>query len=249
MSKEILEQLGLSKNEIKVYFALLELDQASATPIVKKADIPNSKVYPILEKLIKKGLASYVIKNNVKYFQASDPKNLVDLLNEKEKQIALQKKKIQELVSKIEKKRKLAKEKQEATIYEGLEGVKAAFNNMLSMLKAGEEYRVFTLGEELGRKDLIRFLQKHHQRRIQRKIKIRLIGNKDIKTLVKRYYKKIPLNIRYTNYKLPTGVFIFKNNVMTVIWGDIPTAFIIYSKKNYEYYKTFFEEMWKTAKS
>jgi len=170
MDKEILEQLGLSKNEIKVYFALLELDQASATPIVKKANIPNSKVYPILEKLIKKGLVSYVIKNNVKHFQASDPRNLIDLLKQKEEQISQQKKEIEKFIPQIEEKRKLAKEKQEATIYEGLEGVKAAFNNMLDILKAREEYKVFTLGEELGRKDLIRFLQKHHQRRIQRKI-------------------------------------------------------------------------------
>src|SRR3989338_9632805 len=125
MNTEILEQIGLSRNEIKVYFALLELDQSSATPIVKKADIPNSKVYPTIEKLIKKGLVSYVIKNNVKYFQASDPHNLIELLGNKEKQIIQQKKEIEELIPQIELKRKLAKEKQEATIYEGLDGIKA----------------------------------------------------------------------------------------------------------------------------
>ena len=95
MNTEILEQIGLSRNEIKAYFALLELEQASATPIVKKSGIPNSKVYLTLDKLIKKGLVSYVIKNNAKYFQASDPKNLIGFLNDKENLISLQKKEIE----------------------------------------------------------------------------------------------------------------------------------------------------------
>ena len=38
---EVLEDIGLSKNEIKVYFTLLELGLATATPIVKEAKIPN----------------------------------------------------------------------------------------------------------------------------------------------------------------------------------------------------------------
>ena len=76
MNSQILEQIGLSKNEIKVYFALLELDQSSATPIIKKSNIPYSKLYQTLDKLLGKGLVSFVIKNNVKYFQANTPDNL-----------------------------------------------------------------------------------------------------------------------------------------------------------------------------
>ena len=135
MDTEILEQIGLSKNEIKIYFTLLELEQSTATPIVKKSGIPNSKIYPTLDKLIKRGLVSYVIKNNVKSFQASDPKNLIDILSTKEKLIAQQKNEIEKLIPEIERKRKFAKEKQEATIYEGLDGIKAAFNHLLTIVQ------------------------------------------------------------------------------------------------------------------
>src|SRR3989339_1271719 len=149
MNQDILEQVGLSKNEIKVYFALLELEQASATPIVKKAAIPNSKIYPILDKLIQRGLASFVLKNKERYFQASDPKNLIELLENKEKLILEQKQEIEKLIPQIELKRKLAKNRAEAVVYEGIKGIKAAFNHLLSSLHPGEEYYVFTLGEEL----------------------------------------------------------------------------------------------------
>ena len=248
MKIEILEQIGLSKNEIKVYFALLELDQSSATPIVKKSGIPNSKVYPIIEKLIKKGLVSYVIKNNVKYFQAADPKNLIDLLSIKEKQITQQKQEIEKLIPQIELKRKLAKERQEATVYEGLDGVKVAFNNILNTLKSGEEYLVFMLGESLKEKTVIRFFQRYHRERIKKRIKVRLLSNIAFKNIVNRWHDYKNMKIRYTNQKLPVGTFIFQDYVMTVVWGERPTAFIIKSKKNYQFYKIFFEDIWKTAK-
>ena len=89
MDFKILEQIGLAESEIKVYFALMKLGSASTGPIIDEAKINHSNVYSILNKLIDKGLVSYIIKNNVKYFLASDPKNLIDLLNTKEKQIVL----------------------------------------------------------------------------------------------------------------------------------------------------------------
>jgi len=34
---------------------------------------------------------------------------------------------------------------------------------------------------------------------------------------------------------------------MTVIWEGKPTAFVIKSRKNYDYYKDFFDDMWESA--
>lgn len=247
MDTQILEQIGLSKNEIKVYFALLELDQSSATPIVKKAKIPNSKVYPTLERLIQKGLVSFVIKNNVKYFQASNPQNLIEFINTKEEQLSIQKNEIQKIIPQIEQRRKEAKEKQESAIYEGMDGVKAAFNDILNSLGRREEYFVFTLGEELGTKELKLFFANYHQKRIEKGIKVRLIANKKIYETVSAHHIFKGMSVRYTNLKLPSGIFIFDDKVMTIVWGEKPTAFIIKSRNNFERYKEFFEEMWKNA--
>ncbi|MBS3137081.1 hypothetical protein J4232_01485 [Candidatus Woesearchaeota archaeon] len=244
MDTEILEQIGLSKNEIKIYFTLLELEQSTATPIVKKSGIPNSKIYPTLDKLIKRGLVSYVIKNNVKSFQASDPKNLIDILSTKEKLIAQQKNEIEKLIPEIERKRKFAKEKQEATIYEGLDGIKAAFNHLLTIVQKEKEYYVFTLGEELAREDLRRFFQNYHKKRIEKKIKVKLIANGKIRETFTKYHKYRNMRIKYSKQKLPTGIFIYEDCVMTVVWKGEPTAFIIKSKNNAQRYKEFFNEIW-----
>ncbi len=244
MDLEILQQIGLSKNEIKVYFTLLELEQSTATPIVKQSKIPNSKIYPTLEKLISKGLASFVIKNNVKYFQASDPRNLIELLQDRETEIAHQKKELEKFIPQIELKRKMFDYKQEAIVYEELGGVKTALNDILNTLKKGEEYLVFTLGDELGTDKLKMFFLKYHQKRMEKKIKVRLIVNEKIKKIFNKNHIYSGMKVKYSKLKLPTGIFIYGNKVMTLVWGEKPTAFVIASTKNSDRYKEFFEEMW-----
>ena len=58
----LLEELGLTKGEIKVYLTLLKLGETTTGKIVEEAGISSGKIYEILEKLIRKGLASFIIK-------------------------------------------------------------------------------------------------------------------------------------------------------------------------------------------
>ena len=66
MNEELLKEIGLTPGEIKVYTALLENDLSRTGKISKLSGVHTSKVYPILDRLIEKGLVSYIIENNVK---------------------------------------------------------------------------------------------------------------------------------------------------------------------------------------
>ncbi|MAG73276.1 hypothetical protein CL620_03110 [archaeon] len=248
MNTKILEDIGLSKNEIKVYFALLELHQSSATPIVKKSGIPNSKIYPTLEKLIGRGLVSFVIKNNVKYFHAADPQNLIEFLSKKQQSIEEQKDEIEQIIPQLELKRQLAAQTQEAHVYEGFKGMKVAFNTILSTMKKGESYYVFSLGGVLVEEKLIRFFQNYHAKRVEKGIKVRILSRKKFKNVMAKWHGNPGMAIKYISQKFPVGAFIFKGHVLTVVWGENPSAFIIKSAQNYESYKAFFDEMWKKAR-
>ena len=246
---ETLNQLGLNNSEIKVYFALLELESSTVGRIIGKAKVQDSKIYSILEKLIEKGLASFVIKNNVKHFQASDPKNLLKLIDEKKRAIDEQRKELEEnVIPQIEEKRKAREEKQEARVYEGLEGLKSAFNYILDTLSKGEEYYAFLLGEELGDGRVIRFFNNYHNKRVQKQIRVKFISTPKNKKIVENNYNYKFIETRYSDRKFPIGTIIFMGHILTIIWGEKPTAFIIKSKRNYEYYRQFFEEIWKLAK-
>ena len=52
MDETLLEKLGLTKGEIKVYLALNKLGESSIGPIGKESKVSKSKMYDILDKLI-----------------------------------------------------------------------------------------------------------------------------------------------------------------------------------------------------
>lgn len=248
IAREALTQLGLASSEAKVYFALLELESSTVGPIIEKAQVPDSKIYLILEKLKEKGLASFVIKNNVKHFQAAGPERLVQLIEERERKLAEQKLRLEEeVIPAIEERRRLTEDKQEAIVYESMAGLHSAFQLILDALSRGDEYYVFMLGEELATPQAVRFFNSFHAKRIERGIAIRLLSHKRNQKIVAKWHTTPDLQIRYTSQKLPVGTFLFSGHVMTVIWGERPTAFVIKSHKNYEHYKEFFEDVWASA--
>lgn len=107
MNTKILEEIGLTSSEIKVYLALIELGSSKKGPIVKKAGITSSKIYEVTDKLIKRGLASYVVKDKMKYFNAAPPSRIKEYLKEKEAKIKKQENELDKLLPCLELKQKL----------------------------------------------------------------------------------------------------------------------------------------------
>ena len=82
--QQILEDIGFSKNESIIYLTVLRLGSCTATEITKESNIHRSNVYDALESMIKKGCIAYIQKGDVKYFEASNPENLQNILRENE---------------------------------------------------------------------------------------------------------------------------------------------------------------------
>lgn len=83
-TQKLLQGIGLSKNEASVYESLLALGLTTTGPISKRASLHSQIVYQALESLIEKNLVSNIIKNNRKYFQASNPDSLLDNVHKME---------------------------------------------------------------------------------------------------------------------------------------------------------------------
>ena len=108
MNTETLEKAGLTKNEIKVYLALLEKGESTSGPLIKAIGINSSKVYESLERLQKKGLVSYVKKANKKYFQAAEPERLLDYIDEKKRQLDEEKEEMQKMLPELKIRKKMS---------------------------------------------------------------------------------------------------------------------------------------------
>ena len=63
MKPDILRNIGLSEGEITIYSALLDLGKAPVNKIHEKVGIERRNIYDILNKLIERGLVSYINEN------------------------------------------------------------------------------------------------------------------------------------------------------------------------------------------
>lgn len=244
MDENILLEAGFTKGEIRVYLALIEIGESSSGLIIDKSHISSSKVYDILEKLIQKGLVSYIYKEKIKFFQPASPKKLLDYIEKQKKKISITEKGIQKLVPILENKQKISQEIQSASVYEGYEGIKSVFNRILDSMNKGDEYYVFTLDESANSENFRLFLDNFHTKRIKKGINVKLLS-------MERYrgrFKERKLSQRkFINHTFPNGVYIFKNQVMHFMYRPKPTLFIMNSKQNYQNYRKFFLDVWKKA--
>ena len=117
MNTSVLEELGLSNAEAKIYLALLGLGSSKTGDIIDRTKLQSSTVYHVLGSLVEKGLVSYVLKGKIKFYQAEDPNSFLLFLEEK-------KRKLNEILPELRRKERLSKQKQTAKVYEGLKGVK-----------------------------------------------------------------------------------------------------------------------------
>ena len=246
----LLENIGFTKGEVKVYLALLEIGNTSSGHLILKADVARSKVYEILEKLKEKGLVSESVKNNTKYFQAASPERIIDYIRTKEKKLKTQEEEFKKILPQLLLRQNFAEEKQEVKVYVGFEGIKTYYNEVTSQLTEDDEYLAMTFSDpSLGNKSISLLFQKFHQRRAEKKAKAKILCNINDKITQERMnYSETPLyEFRVTDQILPTGVAIVKDMVATFNWGRTPRVFVIICKENAEQYKKFFYSIWEKA--
>ncbi|MBN1385992.1 helix-turn-helix domain-containing protein [Candidatus Woesearchaeota archaeon] len=94
--------IGLTNGEARIYLALLELGPTTTGPIIDRAGISSSKVYEILERLMRKDLVSEFTKRRTRYFQASDPRNLFSLLKAQKLELETRERQLKRIIPKLE---------------------------------------------------------------------------------------------------------------------------------------------------
>lgn len=241
METEIFRELGFTEREIKVYLALLELGSTTVGPITTKTRLQSAKVYETLDKLKERGLVSYVIVSKTKYFQAADPKEILNLMEER-------KRRFNEIIEELRLKQKYAKSKQIAVVHEGFKSFKALFNRIADELKGGDDYWAFAFKEEYYTPAASLFLRNFHKILEQKKIQDKLLGHVSVKrTILKTFVGNKNIKLKFTKNDTPLGVIITKNKVINLIWGERPTAIETTSDQIYEQYQKFFLEHWKKA--
>jgi len=232
-----LQEVGLTKTEAKIYIALLELGSALAGEITKKSELNRTIVYYSLDKLIEKGLATYVLEANRKVFKPVKPERLIEILKEKEKNI-------QDILPELKEKYAKIKTEEDATIYRGKKGLKSVFEDIL---KTNKNYLIF--GAEGKFEEVFKdYFYNWNVRRIKQKISIRVLYNEKIRSKREGKLKLVDMKFLPKELDFPSTTQIYGDKVSIMVWSDPPFAFVIESKEAVKSYTNFFNILWQQAK-
>ena len=250
MNTEILENIGLNRAEIKVYLALLEIGVVTTGPLVKKSGIPSSNIYNVLKDLVDKGLVSYKITANKKYFEASDPKRLLDFVKERKDKLDLEEEKLKSLIPHLIIKQTMSEKKQETNIYGGIKGIKTALEYVLKILEKGDTF--YVLGApKIGNERMNAFFEDFHKRRVKKSINYCVIYNSDAKKYGERR-KNFPLTkVKYfeKDINTPSVFWVYNEYVAIVVFSEEPIALVIKNNQIAKSFLEYFKISWKIAKS
>ncbi len=247
---ETLKKAGLTGGEARVYLAITELGETTVGNIVDKSKVTKSIIYQILEKLIEKGLISFIYKEKTKYFQAAPPDNLITFLENQKKSIEDTEKEIKEILPQLLLKRAYSK-KSNVTVYEGFKGIMTVYTKRFEVLKKGEEYLNFGL-PAIQPEHHHAFWEKDHKERVKRKIKARLLYNQKVsdKILKNRnsYWgcdaRRMPFDI-----ETPSWILLYKDTVVIAIpQGINPIAIEINNPEIARSFERYFEWYWEKSK-
>ncbi len=238
MKEEVLSDIGFSKNESKVYLALLELGSCTAGKIADMCKVHRTNVYDALERLHEKGIVSFIMKDNNKYFEACDPESLLLSLKEKEAQL-------NSILPQLKLSKQLAQHKSEAHVHEGVTAFCRLLDHFLEYKDPILVYGIPPVAPEM----LKTFIPHFHKRRIAKKIVMKHIYNHNAQERIK-YLNTLPLTeARWLPEKYDSLVStnICGDEVFLTLWINPPHSIQIKNKTIADAYKNFFELLWKEA--
>ncbi|MBU3923882.1 MAG: hypothetical protein KJ592_03120 [Nanoarchaeota archaeon] len=246
MIKQTLQEIGLTESEAKVYLALLETGQATTGKIIDKAQISSGKIYEILDKLINKGLASFIIKNKTKYFQATSPNRILDYVHKKQDEMKLKEQSIKTQLPNLLLLNKKENNNQ-ITLYTGFKGIHSAIYEALENLSSKD--KIQTMGVTSNKNEKFNLMwQAWHKKRINKKISCQILFSKDNS----EYYKSFK-NMKLTQVKniegiTPSAIDIVGNQTLIFTYKNQPSCLQIKNPEITQSFKIFFETLWQSTK-
>jgi len=242
MYAEILQEIGLTTNEAKIYQTLIEAGESSAGEISVKAKIHRRNVYDTINRLIEKGLVFQILTKGENIYKAVDPAKLLELIKEKEN-------KFKKILPALQKQFTTKPSYQEAYIYRGVEGFKNYLRDILRLKQ--DVYFIGAKGLWFDKK-VATFLKSFLSEARRLNIKYHHIFDAEIENELPEILKEVgpPYKFLPSAYSTQTCLDIFGDHVVTFTGlgpGKIDEDIVIHvliDQVLADGYRTWFKFMW-----
>jgi sugar-specific transcriptional regulator TrmB len=239
MHEQQLKELGLTDNEVRIYLLLLEHDMMNPSEISQKLGLHRGYVYDALERMQEKEVVNVILKTNKKYYQATSPQNLIELLKFRLEDF-------EKAIPDLMKLAALKKEETKVELHRGKRVYRVLLKDIVSTLKTNDTVYLVGIDEDVLLQEvepiyLKQYLNAMKSREIKEKIIIKT-GTIKVKNPNLEYKE---LDSKYIG---KTAQIIYNDKVAIFILGSPHYLIVIENKEVAETYKKQFNLLWNIAK-
>jgi sugar-specific transcriptional regulator TrmB len=242
MFAPLLEHIGLSPNEAKVYEALITYGGSGVSSISTRSQVHRRNVYDSIQRLLQKGLVYEVYTPKETVYNAVDPSKLMELAQERTRLLEAS---LPQLLSTFN----TVKKTESSYIYKGIEGIK---NYMHDTLTVGKD--IYVMGAKGAWLDtrLDNFSNWYLDEIKKRDIKIYILFDAEVEEKMPDVPAKISYDYKFLpkKYSTESAIDIFGDHVVTYSgltlgkWADDLTVFVTISSKLADAQRTWWKMMW-----
>ena len=235
----LLQELGLSANESLLYLSALSLGPATVLQLSQASGLRRTTVYSVIEALQRRGLMVLEERGFKRLLVAENPERLQALLE-------VQRKTLTEALPKLSGLYNMRGADSIIKYYQGLEGIKAAYEGLLRHVRPGEDYLIIANAEDwivLDRPFFTSFIEK----RSRLSIKIRSLFQvgpfaKELKANEGRHNQ----HIRFLppDTQLTTNIVIIPHHVVMHQLVPPIMAYVIENRSLVQLHRELFEIIW-----
>jgi HTH-type transcriptional regulator, sugar sensing transcriptional regulator len=241
----VLEALGLSDGERRVYLALLELGETSSGPLAYKAKVSASKVYQVLDRLSQKGLVGISERQGKKHFKSIHPHALLDYVDDRAEKLAQVQQEaalvLPQLVSLF-----TAKQREtEVQLFQGMRSLRNVFYEMIADLQKGEEYHV--IGAHVGehtQSAYRAFFKQYHKDRAKKGVKAKLLYQQGVEPFPETF-ALAAVRFLPPEFRSPLQINLYKDKVIFLLLSEDPIIMLLQNSQVAAGFEEYFETLWK----
>ncbi len=231
--------------EAKVYLVISYFGETRIGPIIDETGLHRGTVYNVINSLIKKGFVGYVDTEDSRIYSITGIKVFEKFLEDKERDINLDKEVIKDLKnSKVE-----VHDESKVKVLVGEKGFKQFFSEMIDWAnRTKREYLFIGRGQEM----ITHFGEDYYTytQNLKKKFKIKCRAILSSAARTESVSSYVYGNVRYYSWDnlTPTSVWIYEDRVVIGLWEAKPVKLVeIRSEELNKTYRNYFEVIWKNA--
>jgi predicted transcriptional regulator len=247
MFTEVFQQLGLAKNEARIYQSLLKEGEMAVGGIANKSGVHRRNVYDSINRLVEKGLVFQILEKHEQHYKAVEPNKLFEILQEKQQALT-------QIMPELERMYHGLPHEEEAYVYRGIEGWK---NYMRDILRVGED--VYSIGGKGAWADpRLKVFFEQFLKGVKRKnIAIHTLFDYEVKESDHEIVGLVGKNYRFLlpEYSTPTAIDVFGNHIAILSRvglgrvSDDASFTMIINKDIADAFRKWFKLMWNASKN